>query len=96
MPEMMRNKTLGSALTSLIFSAALAITGAGSVAARDLGPRAPGSFDYYVLALSWEPGFCATTTGHADECRAPRVSSSTACGRRWRAATIPATAAGRV
>jgi ribonuclease T2 len=26
------------------------------------GGGAPGSFDYYVLALSWAPGFCDTTT----------------------------------
>lgn len=30
---------------------------------RDLGPRPPGAFDYYVLSLSWVPAFCAT---HAD------------------------------
>jgi ribonuclease T2 len=24
------------------------------------GPRAPGHFDFYVLALSWSPGFCDT------------------------------------
>ncbi|MBU6269308.1 MAG: ribonuclease T2 [Sphingomonadales bacterium] len=39
-------------------------------APRDLGPRAPGAFDYYVLALTWVPGFCAT---HDDpqECSRP-------------------------
>ena len=26
----------------------------------DVGPRAPGTFDYYVLSLTWVPGFCAT------------------------------------
>lgn len=67
-----RNQTLASALTRLILSAGLAMGGVSAASARDLGPRAPGAFDYYVLALSWEPGFCATTTGHADECRAPK------------------------
>ena len=27
---------------------------------RDLGPRPPGQFDYYVLTLTWVPSFCAT------------------------------------
>jgi ribonuclease T2 len=27
-------------------------------AGRDLGPGPPGKFDYYVLTLSWVPGFC--------------------------------------
>ncbi len=58
------------ALTGLVLTAALA-TLPGVGAARDRGPQAPGAFDYYVLALSWEPGFCATTTGHTAECRKP-------------------------
>jgi ribonuclease T2 len=39
--------------------AALAMGGAAQ-AAKDVGPRAPGSFDYYVLSFSWVPGFCAS------------------------------------
>ncbi len=31
----------------------------GSVPVRP-GPPAPGQFDFYVLSLSWSPGFCAT------------------------------------
>jgi ribonuclease T2 len=26
----------------------------------DLGPQPPGRFDFYVLSLTWVPGFCAT------------------------------------
>jgi ribonuclease T2 len=43
--------------------AALVAAAAASPAAaqgHDVGPRPPGSFDYYVLSLSWAPGFCAT------------------------------------
>jgi ribonuclease T2 len=29
---------------------------------------APGTFDYYLLALSWAPNFCATHSGSANEC----------------------------
>jgi ribonuclease T2 len=29
-------------------------------------PVAPGDFDYYVLALSWSPGFCAVSGGTRD------------------------------
>lgn len=34
--------------------------GFGSVAAPRRSATAPGNFDFYVLALSWSPGFCAT------------------------------------
>ncbi len=33
---------------------------------RMRGPVAPGDFDYYVLALSWSPGFCAVSAGPRD------------------------------
>ena len=29
--------------------------------------RAPGDFDYYLLALSWSPEFCASPAGHKPE-----------------------------
>ena len=35
---------------------------------RDVGPRPAGQFDYYVLSLSWVPGFCATHRRHPAEC----------------------------
>lgn len=31
----------------------------GAWAGGDVGPRAPGRFDYYVLSMTWVPGFCA-------------------------------------
>jgi ribonuclease T2 len=37
-------------------------------AGRDVGARPPGQFDYYVLSLSWVPGFCATHRRHPPEC----------------------------
>ncbi len=30
---------------------------------KDLGPKPPGQFDYYLLTLTWAPSFCAT---HSD------------------------------
>jgi len=42
-----------------------------NAAPHDIGKRPPGQFDYYVLALSWEPGFCATNHGHKQECSSP-------------------------
>jgi ribonuclease T2 len=63
---------VGLRIAGLVLPAALALAMPGVGVAGDLGPRAPGAFDYYVLALSWEPGFCATTTGHSDECRTPK------------------------
>ncbi|MEP6713948.1 MAG: ribonuclease T [Terriglobia bacterium] len=30
---------------------------------------APGSFDYYLLSLSWKPAFCAQHAASRDECR---------------------------
>jgi ribonuclease T2 len=37
-------------------------------------PETPGRFDYYVLALSWSPSYCARAGRHADplQCRAAR------------------------
>ncbi len=43
-------------------AAALALSlgaGAASAQSRDVRGGAPGEFDFYVLALSWSPGFCA-------------------------------------
>jgi len=38
---------------------------------RDRDPRTkPGNFDFYVMSLSWSPGFCATSAGRnaAEQC----------------------------
>ena len=37
-------------------------------AGRDVGGRPPGQFDFYVLSLSWVPGFCATHGRRPEEC----------------------------
>ena len=34
--------------------------------ARDVGARSPGSFDYYLLTLTWVPSFCAHNRGDAE------------------------------
>ena len=41
-------------------SARWATAGDGSAGARAAEQRQPGDFDFYVLALSWSPGFCST------------------------------------
>jgi ribonuclease T2 len=37
--------------------------------AQSPGSRGHGGFDYYVLALSWEPEFCATSYSESEACR---------------------------
>ncbi len=44
------------------------LVGPALAAGRDLGPQAPGRFDYYVLSLTWVPGFCATNGSDPGEC----------------------------
>jgi ribonuclease T2 len=37
---------------------------------RPVGDESPGQFDYYVLALSWAPNYCASHPGnHSNECK---------------------------
>jgi ribonuclease T2 len=50
----------------LLLSSSLAVR--ADAAGSDLGAQPPGQFDYYVLSLSWVPGFCATQRGQAAEC----------------------------
>jgi ribonuclease T2 len=42
------------------------VAGPGLARAGDVGPRPPGAFDYYVLTLTWVPGFCAHRHGDAE------------------------------
>ncbi len=42
--------------------------GAGPRVETPRGGVAPGDFDFYVLALSWSPGFCETIGGARDQC----------------------------
>lgn len=46
---------------------AAAVEAAAARLARSL-PEAGGSFDYYVLALSWAPSYCLTHPNDGDEC----------------------------
>ena len=48
---------------STLIACLLLVAGAAPAAAqssRDLGPNPPGQFDYYVMSLSWVPGYCAS------------------------------------
>ena len=38
----------------------------GSQASQDNGGAEAGKFDFYVMSLSWSPGFCATAAGQND------------------------------
>lgn len=52
-----------------MLAAALALGAMGDGAqakGRGHRPPAPGQFDYYVLSLSWVPGFCATKSDPAE------------------------------
>ncbi len=57
-----------SALSRALLPIALALAWRADAGGRDVGPRPPGRFDYYVLSLSWVPGFCATHRGQPSEC----------------------------
>lgn len=50
------------------------VTNAAAPGAPLSGSRAAGNFDFYVLALSWSPGFCAT--GGAEKARAQCASGA--------------------
>jgi ribonuclease T2 len=54
---------LTSLLSGIIGASLLLLSGARAQSAIDLGPQPPGRFDFYVLSLTWVPGFCA---GHRD------------------------------
>jgi ribonuclease T2 len=73
MPSPARGAGRVAPLTALI-AAALMLAGSASPApaAQDNGGAAPGAFDYYVLALTSEPGFCHTTPRQSQECSAPQ------------------------
>lgn len=43
-------------------------SGAGGGFFRPSGANSSGNFDFYVLALSWSPGFCELKGGDRDQC----------------------------
>lgn len=47
------------ALRAIVVIAGLLLLAGGPAAAQDRRQNAPGAFDYYLLALSWSPSFCA-------------------------------------
>lgn len=49
------------ALALRLILAAAGCFAAGGAAAQGRGSGTPGEFDFYVLALSWSPGFCEET-----------------------------------
>lgn len=60
---------------SFLLAAALLAWAAPAPAQEERGRRhMPGEFDFYVLALSWSPGFCALESGRRSEeqCRPGR------------------------
>jgi ribonuclease T2 len=65
-------------MPQLLFRAlviAVALLGAATAPAQDRRQNQPGQFDYYVLALSWSPSFCAAS---AERGREPKEQ----CGAR--------------
>lgn len=42
-----------------------------SAQAQEQGQDQPGQFDFYVLALSWSPSYCATPKASPQQCRGP-------------------------
>ena len=50
----------------------------GSASAQDRRQNTPGEFDFYVLALSWSPSFCAASEERGNTGR----SQQTQCGER--------------
>ena len=58
--------------TALLILLAVSILAAGATARhRKSSDGEPGTFDYYLLSLSWSPAFCLSDPGAA-ECNGPR------------------------
>ncbi len=55
----------------LILLALLTVTASATARHRKSSDAEPGSFDYYLLSLSWSPAFCLADPGAA-ECNGPR------------------------
>ena len=47
-------------LAVTLLTSILPLQAASAQGNRELGPQPPGQFDFYVLSLTWVPGFCAT------------------------------------
>jgi len=58
---------LSRARRALIFAFAFTLVLAVPVFAQERAANEPGRFDFYVLALSWSPSYCASVKERADE-----------------------------
>jgi ribonuclease T2 len=56
----------------------LALAASGAASAQDRRQNAPGEFDFYVLALSWSPSYCAAAQERGALGRSQRIQ----CGGR--------------
>lgn len=67
---MARGRGRKGAVAALFVGLGMAAAGTGPAAAQTVGK--PGTFDYYVLSLSWSPAFCASRPAdkHPEQCRA--------------------------
>jgi ribonuclease T2 len=68
---------LRAAIRLAAFSALALALSLSSLQAQDKRQNAPGQFDFYVLALSWSPSFCAASAERAPD-RVPQQQ----CGER--------------
>jgi ribonuclease T2 len=66
-----------SATAAILLTIAFSFTLMGTAPAQDRRQNEPGQFDYYVLALSWSPSFCAASAERAPD-RVPQQQ----CGER--------------
>jgi ribonuclease T2 len=71
---------LRRALRALVLAFSLSLILAGTVPAQERAGHEPGRFDFYVLALSWSPSYCASLKDRADE-RLARANAMQ-CGAR--------------
>jgi ribonuclease T2 len=69
MPRLSREHPLKTAV--LILLALLPLAMSASARHRKSSDGEPGTFDYYLLSLSWSPAFCLSDPGAA-ECNGPR------------------------
>ena len=66
-----------TAISRLALFAAITLALASAVMAQDKRQNEPGQFDFYVLALSWSPSYCAAASE-----RAPGRAPQQQCGER--------------
>ena len=66
-----------TAISRLALVAAITLALASAVMAQDRRQNEPGQFDFYVLALSWSPSFCAAASE-----RTPGRAPQQQCGER--------------